>query len=253
MSPPPDSLAQSPPSSAPVSVVTVAYNNVQGLVRTLDSLLALRTRPAEIVVIDGGSCDSTVASLERYQRLVPGLRYLSEPDDGIYAAMNKGKRLVQQPLIHYLNGGDIILGEPYEGLERTMRLPVEIFSPDEKRGWQDFIKLGGFGYCHQGLIFPVSHPDYDLSYRIAGDFDVIMRTFPNGLHSLPVASSGRVRYYLGGISSQRSLLLDKEVLSIAARNRGATAAAYMLAVVIGRRLMPRQLRRTGARIVHALR
>lgn len=252
MSPSPDPVAESP-NSAPVSVVTVTYNNVQNLAKTLDSLRALRTRPAQILVIDGGSRDSTVELLDRYQRSLPELRYVSEEDEGIYAAMNKGKRLVQQPLIHYLNAGDIVLGEPYETVERPMRLPVEISSLDEQRGWQDFIKLGGFGYCHQGLIFPASHPEYDTRYRIAGDFDVIMRTFPKGLHGLPVAPSGRVRYYLGGVSSQRSARLDREVVAIAARNRGFAAAVYMLAIVFARRLLPRPLRRMGARIVHVLR
>jgi glycosyltransferase involved in cell wall biosynthesis len=242
-----------PASSASVSVVTVTYNNVQGLVKTLDSLRTLLTRPAEIVVIDGGSSDGTMDLLRSYAALLPGLRHVCEPDHGIYDAMNKGKRLAAYPLIHYLNAGDIVLGEPYEGVERPTRLHVEIFTADEQMGWLDFIKLRGFGYNHQGLIFPASHPEYDLRYRIAGDFDVIMRSFPLGLYDLPVCPHGRVRYYLGGVSSQRSARLDREIITIAARNRGLATAAALLLVVVARRLLPRQLRRACARLVRGLR
>jgi glycosyltransferase involved in cell wall biosynthesis len=240
-------------SSVPVSVVTVTYNNAQGLVKTLDSLRDLQVRPSEILVVDGGSGDGTLDVLREYAELIPELRYVSERDNGIYAAMNKGKRLAAHPLIHYLNAGDIVLGEPYRSVGQPTRLPVEICTTDDQVGWKDFIKLRGFGYCHQGLLFPASHPDYDTRYRIAGDFDVIMRSFPDGLFDLPVSSHGRVRYYLGGVSSQRSARLDREVVTIAARNRGLVTAGSLLAVVVARRLLPRPLRRMCARLVQVLR
>lgn len=233
---------------APVSVVTVTYNNVQGLLATLDSLRPLRTGPAEVVVIDGGSSDSTVDVLRSYTEQSFALRYVSEPDDGIYAAMNKGRRLASQRLIHYLNAGDIVLGEPYEGVSGPVRLPAELLTPDGRGSWQDFIKLGGFGYCHQGLVFPASHPDYDTRYRLAGDFDLIMRSFPNGLHELPLAPGGGVRYHLGGVSSQQWVRLDRELIAIAIRNRGLVTAGSILAVVIGRHLLPRSLRRLAAQL-----
>lgn len=238
---------------APVSVVTVTYNNVRGLVKTLDSLAALRVQPAEILVIDGGSSDGSVEILKAYAQRMAGLRYVSERDGGIYPAMNKGKHLASQRLIHYLNAGDIVVGEPYQEVERPTRLTVEIHTADDQLGWQDFIKLRGFGYCHQGLLFPAAHPDYDSRYTIAGDFDVIMRSFPEGLRDLPVSSHGRVRYYLGGVSSQRSARLDREVVSIAARNRGVLMAASLLTVIVARRLLPRPLRRMCARLVQVLR
>jgi glycosyltransferase involved in cell wall biosynthesis len=233
-------------NSAPVSVVTVTYNNAQGLGKTLDSLRALQLRPAEILVIDGGSSDETQEVLRQYAELLPELRFVSERDDGIYAAMNKGRRLAAQPLVHYLNAGDIVLGEPYRTVEQPTRLPVEIYTADDKGGWNDFIKLRGYGYCHQGLLFPASHPDYDARYRIAGDFDVIMRSFPGGLYDLPLSCHGRVRYYLGGISSQRSAQLDREIVTIAARNLGLVAAGLLLTTIMARRLLPRPLRRTLA-------
>jgi glycosyltransferase involved in cell wall biosynthesis len=233
---------------APVSVVTVTYNNSRALAKTLDSLVALRVQPAEVLVIDGGSTDSSVEVLKSYAQLMTQLRFVSERDGGIYPAMNKGKRLASQRLIHYLNAGDIVMGEPYRDVEQPTRLPVEIYITDDQLGWRDFVKLRGFGYCHQGLLFPVEHPDYDTRYKIAGDFDVIMRSFRKGLRDLPVSQHGRVRYYLGGVSSQRSARLDREAILIAARNRGALMAGYVLMVVVSRRLLPRPLRRMCAQL-----
>jgi glycosyltransferase involved in cell wall biosynthesis len=232
---------------APVTVVTVTYNNLDGLLKTLESLKKLSVKPSEILVMDGVSTDGTFAALSRICAEMPELRFVSERDGGIYDAMNKGRALATSPLIHYLNAGDIVLGEPYATASEPTRLIVEICETGDRVAWQDFIKLRGFGYCHQGLIFPRSHPEYDTQYKISGDLDVIMRTFPTGVFDLPVAPHGRVRYYLGGISSKRSLLLDREVVTIAARNQGFIAAFQLASIALARHLMPRFLRRLYAR------
>jgi glycosyltransferase involved in cell wall biosynthesis len=238
------------PRAAAISVVTVTYNNLRGLVRTLESLSRLTVEPLEVLVIDGASTDGTSETLAEFSLRMPRLRFISEPDSGIYHAMNKGRALAKGALIHYLNAGDIVLGEPYSGIEGPSRLMVEICEAGDRVSWQDFIKLRGFGYCHQGLIFPAEHPAYDTQYKISGDLDVIMRTFPQGIYGLPVASHGAVRYFLGGVSSSRSALLDRELIKIAAKNRGVVTAISMGSIALGRRLLPRFLRRLYARSFH---
>lgn len=238
------------PEAAAISVVTVTYNNLQGLVKTLESLSKLTVQPLELLVIDGASTDGTSQALADFSARMPRMRFISEPDGGIYHAMNKGRALAKGVLIHYLNAGDIVLGEPYSGIKAPTRLKVEICESGDRVSWQDFIKLRGFGYCHQGLIFPAHHPAYDTQYKISGDLDVIMRTFPEGVYGLPVASHGGVRYFLGGVSSNRSALLDRELIQIAARNRGFGAAISMGSIALGRRLLPRFVRRWYARSFH---
>lgn len=233
-----------------ISVVTVTYNNVLGLVKTIDSLRKLEHKPDEILVIDGGSNDGTLEVLKKYSIDLPELKFVSERDKGIYDAMNKGKLLAKGQVVHYLNAGDIVFGEPYLGVLGPLRLPVEIFTTDDKMGWSDFVKMRGYGYCHQGILFPSSHATYDTRYKIAGDFDVIMRTFPNGLYCLPISCNGGVRYYLGGVSSNRSFLLDTEVIVIAQRNRGVFSALYFFAFIATRRFVPRFLRRLYVRLRH---
>jgi glycosyltransferase involved in cell wall biosynthesis len=236
-----------PTGRAPVSVVTVTYNNLQGLLKTLESLKKLCVKPSEVIVIDGASTDDTAEALTRISDEMTELRFVSERDGGIFDAMNKGRSLASSPLIHYLNAGDIVLGEPYANVNEPTRLVVEICEAGDRVAWQEFIRLRGFGYCHQGLLFPRSHPEYDTQYKVAGDLDVIMRTFPSGVFDLPVAPHGRVRYYLGGVSSKRSSLLDREVIKIAARNQGISAALNLASIALGRHLMPRFLRRLYAR------
>jgi glycosyltransferase involved in cell wall biosynthesis len=226
-----------------ISVVTVTYNNLNGLIRTLESLSILNYQPKEILVIDGGSTDGSLNVLDMYLDKISALRYISARDDGIYDAMNKGRSLAKCNLIHYLNAGDTVYGEPYMEIEKPAILPVEVFSEKDKQHWHDFIKMQGYGYCHQGIIFPSTHAKFSIEYQICADFDVIVRTFPYGLKSIRKQIRGGVRYYLGGISSEQANLLDKELVKIAWRRMRRFRGICVIAELKLRRLIPRPLRR----------
>lgn len=87
---------------ARVSVITVCLNAAGEIARTLASVRAQRYRWIEHVVIDGGSVDGT---LERLRQFPPDV-LLSEPDAGIYHAMEKGARLASGEILYFLNAGD---------------------------------------------------------------------------------------------------------------------------------------------------
>lgn len=98
----PNPQTDTPPklTSAPeVSVVTPSLNNLEFLKRCCASVADQDGVRVEHLVIDGGSTDGTVAWL----RSQPGLRWISEPDTGMYDAINKGLRLAQGQLLAYLN------------------------------------------------------------------------------------------------------------------------------------------------------
>jgi|SRR6185369_7194019 len=84
-----------------VSVVTPTYNSAATITRCIDSVRAQDYSHIEHLVIDGGSTDGTVELLNQM-----GVRYLSEPDAGIYHAMNKGVRMATGEIIHILNSDD---------------------------------------------------------------------------------------------------------------------------------------------------
>lgn len=87
-----------------VSVVTVCYNVCDDLERTIKSVASQTASEIEYVVIDGGSSDGTQSIASRYQDVIDV--FVSEPDNGIYDAMNKGVRLASGDFVIFMNAGD---------------------------------------------------------------------------------------------------------------------------------------------------
>jgi glycosyltransferase involved in cell wall biosynthesis len=228
-----------------VTVVTVTRNNAGGLRSTLDSLASLQRPPLEICVIDGASEDDTREVVAAYRDRLP-LVFVSEPDGGIYDAMNKGRRRARGELIHYLNAGDTVFGEPYADLRSPALLPVRMVDEGGRVVFDDVVKHAGYGYCHQGVVFPRTHAPYRSQFRLAADFDAIVATFPEGLQHLDRRAGGGVRYLLGGVSSQRRPALDKELRQIAREHLPALTALKVQAALWIKSLVPRPVRRALA-------
>lgn len=87
-----------------VSVITVVRNDAAGLARTLDSVAAQDYANRQMVVIDGGSTDSTLETLRQHATAIN--TWISEPDEGIYHAMNKGVALADGEWLLFMNAGD---------------------------------------------------------------------------------------------------------------------------------------------------
>jgi glycosyltransferase involved in cell wall biosynthesis len=92
-------------SGRPVTVVTITRNNLAGLHRTFGSLAIQDFRDVQHVIIDGASTDGSVAWLQA-NRIFDDTVVVSEPDNGIYDAMNKGVRIASGTLVNFLNAGD---------------------------------------------------------------------------------------------------------------------------------------------------
>jgi glycosyltransferase involved in cell wall biosynthesis len=89
-----------------VSVITPVLNSARTLEDTLASVAAQTYRNIEHIVVDGGSTDGTIDVLQQFRSSIP-LRWISEPDSGMYAAVNKGLRLAAGDVVSYLNGDDL--------------------------------------------------------------------------------------------------------------------------------------------------
>lgn len=125
-----------------ISVVTVAYNSEKGIGKTIESVLSQTYEDIEYLIIDGKSRDNTVEVAESYRAALEekGITYkvISEPDGGIYDAMNKGIRLAGGDIIGLLNSEDTY--EPWtlqtvaETFEKTncelMFADIRIYRPD---------------------------------------------------------------------------------------------------------------------------
>ena len=90
-----------------ISIITINYNNCEGLRRTIESVVNQTCRDFEYIIIDGGSTDGSVDVIKRYADNID--YWVSEPDKGIYNAMNKGIRMATGDYVQILNSGDMFV------------------------------------------------------------------------------------------------------------------------------------------------
>lgn len=256
------------------SVVTVVRNDRAGLARTRASLAAQRRRDFEWVVVDGASTDGTVDDLRADRE--PALRWSSEPDAGIYDAMNKGTRRAAGRYVVYLNAGDeLVAGDALARVASVIEAAPE--EPDVVFAGAALVLPNGvelhwhplpLGYVRHGL--PANHQatyyrrasipaaPYDPSYRICGDYEIIARL---SLRAPSVASLDApvVRFHAGGVSTARPVQLWRECLRVqrevlglppAERARSAARRALNMTAV---RALSRPAMAPVARVVLACR
>ena len=90
-----------------VSIITVCYNSEKTIYQTMDSVLKQTYSNIEYIIIDGASTDGTLAIIKEFgQRFGARMRYVSEPDHGIYDAMNKGISMAGGDIIGIINSDD---------------------------------------------------------------------------------------------------------------------------------------------------
>lgn len=95
-----------------LTIITINYNNAAGLQKTMESVLAQTSKEFEYIVVDGASTDGSVKTIQQInQSTNQPFIWLSEPDSGIYNAMNKGIRMAKGEYIHFLNSGDWLVDE----------------------------------------------------------------------------------------------------------------------------------------------
>ena len=100
-----------------LSIITINYNNAAGLRKTLDSVASQTCTDFEHIIVDGASTDGSVDIIREYENTLAShlsplafrLKWLSEPDTGIYNAMNKGIKLAQGEYLLFLNSGDFLI------------------------------------------------------------------------------------------------------------------------------------------------
>ena len=89
-----------------LSIITINYNNAEGLLKTIESVLVQTFKDFEYIIIDGGSTDESIAVIDQHK---DHLNYwVSEPDEGIYNAMNKGLRKAKGDYVLFMNSGDFL-------------------------------------------------------------------------------------------------------------------------------------------------
>ncbi len=92
-----------------VSIITINRNNAHGLKKTMQSVLSQTVKDIQYVVVDGASTDGSIGVIQKYaESFGDELKWISEPDKGIYNAMNKGIRMASGQYVQFLNSGDCL-------------------------------------------------------------------------------------------------------------------------------------------------
>ena len=104
------------------SVVTICYNSAQTIERTIKSVLAQTYTNFEYIIVDGGSTDSTLDIVKKYEPLFKGrLKWKSEPDHGIYDAMNKGILCAKGIIVGIVNSDDWLEADALANVEHAFK------------------------------------------------------------------------------------------------------------------------------------
>ena len=91
-----------------ISIITPSYNNARTITDTFESILKQDFKNIEYIVVDGNSSDDTVNLIKKYESLFNGrMKWISEPDKGLYDAMNKGIKMATGDIVGILNADDL--------------------------------------------------------------------------------------------------------------------------------------------------
>jgi len=250
--------SEAPPSGAErptlrgasLSIITITYNAEPFLERTIQSILAQTDQNFEYIIIDGRSTDGTLQIARKYKNRVNKL--ISEPDKGLYDAMNKGLKNASGDFVWFMNAGDeindnqavekiyqaisdktdVLYGDTFfvddtgnvQGLRSEItphRLPKEL-------KWQD-MKLGML-VCHQAFVARKSIAPFYMENNLSADVDweIACLKLAREVKCLDFVVA---KYLTGGISNKqlkRSLLDRYEVLKIHFGFMGAVSAHFQI-------------------------
>ena len=180
------------------SIITVSFNSEKTIERTIKSVLNQSYKNYEYIIIDGGSTDKTNEIMDRYKTLFNGgITHISEPDNGIYDAMNKGISLAKGKIIGLLNSDDYYfentLATVYESYLKTDKNAVltgnmifkskdgeQLLKNNYKRLKRKF-KFFKNGVRHPATFVPkviydkIGH--FDPTYKIAADAELMYRIY----------------------------------------------------------------------------
>ena len=170
-----------------ISIITVVYNGAVTLERTILSVIGQTYTNIEYIIIDGGSKDGSIDIIKKYQAHIA--YWVSEPDKGIYDAMNKGIQHASGDWIFFLGADDILYNvlhyiAPYFLNEGTIYYGNVHFGNNSKvyNGRYNKYKLSIANICHQSIFYPAQvfqQYKYDLKYPIFADYALNLQCWAN--------------------------------------------------------------------------
>ena len=238
-----------------ISILTVTYNAASVLQRTLDSVKGQTCQQIEHLIIDGASKDDTISMVETYKAQCSyEVVVLSEPDKGLYDAMNKGLRLATGDYLVFLNAGDTLhandtLETIVSSLQTVNKQPGVIYGdtaitdgegkflylrrlrPPKQLSWKSFRQ--GMLVCHQAfyaLTAIAKDIPYDLRYRYSADVDWCIKVMKEAeRRDLPLVNTHAVvaNYLEEGQTTIHHRASLKERFDVMRRHYGLISTVFM--------------------------
>ena len=205
-----------------ISIITITFNSAKTLQRTFASVQSQTYKDIEHVIIDGASSDGTVDMIKAYAAEHTNVRWVSEKDDGIYNALNKGIKMATGDIIGFLHSDDVLFSPDSiehiavafesqqvevvygdllycKGNKVIRRWKSNVFNPRSlKYGW---MPPHPTVYVRQKVYQQVG--EYDEWFRISADYDMILRIFTAGYKAYYLPEM-LVRMEMGGASNKNT-------------------------------------------------
>ena len=239
------------------SVITVTYNARPLLEDTIQSVISQTYHHVEYIIVDGGSHDGTQTLIDKYREHIACV--VSEPDRGLYDAMNKGIRLATGDYLCFLNAGDsfheddtlqqmvhtihtaelpdVIYGETALVDREGHFVRMRRLSAPETLTWKSFRQ--GMLVCHQAFFAKRSLAEpYDLQYRFSADFDWCIRVMKKArtLHNTRLTL---IDYLDEGMTTRNRKASLRERFRIMARHYGLISTVLHHAWFVVRLMLKR--------------
>lgn len=238
-----------------ISIITASYNSVKTLGETMESVLSQTYADWEYIVVDGGSMDGTVDLINKYEKRFCGrMKWTSEPDKGIYDAMNKGILKSKGDVVGILNSDDyfttndvlssvasVLSAKDLDAVYGDIHFinegePDKVVRYYSSRHFKPFWLRFGFMPAHPSFYVRRAVYQkaglYDTSYKIGSDFEMMVRLFRKQHIRYQYLAKDFVTMRTGGISTKnlksRRILLAEDVR--ACRTNGIYTNKLMIAL-----------------------
>lgn len=209
-----------------ISVVTIVYNGVNEIEKTIKSVLSQSFVNIEYVIIDGGSNDGTLEIIKGYEEYISN--WVSEKDDGIYDAMNKGNEKANGDYVIFLNSGDIftdddVIDSIFKNLDNEIFSLVtgktKIFYKNEDLGIvsslpSNRLNLDSVSFSHQATFINKSvykKISYNTTFSISADKEYWYRVKKTKDFCVKFCDVNISSFELGGVSNNHKNVLNRRL------------------------------------------
>lgn len=201
------------------SIIIPSYNCENLIEQTLKSVIQQDNSLYECIVVDGLSEDNTINILKQYSNLYENIRYISEKDNGIYDAMNKGIDLARGQYLYFIGAGDRLFDDVLKRINANINSEDIIYGNTymefEKKMQGRRVKKSDLIYemlCHQGIFYNRNVFDligkYEEKYRVVADNILNKKIFANDTLVKKYVDIDIANYLGGGVSQQINIVSE---------------------------------------------